>query len=353
MENLWNFSVLKVKKLIQLFIAFIEKIWYSIRIMKTVLSEILGFVLLCVCGTVAGGFLFMLYGASTSYVVGSNINVFLPNTFLDGMLICFTPVMLFVPMLRMLSLIRHESKNKVLGLITISVLSFATWVFCVPICAKTALYNDTLSTKAPSELTAGYFRKMDNSMYYFNAIRGNKVDALKFENSYSNKNKQNRSVELLKDYYIDFKRDKYGFSDPIVGEYLEPPSTISAFFLGLYSIEKSAFQACNNGVISWLLFSSLMLALIAVGALITISSWRLVCMFWALLSTSAILVLNYLYTNFYFAPFLNQLEYRGAFFDFIKNNFQTIMNCTFVFVFVIAGVLRMLYKNKNLVGDDL
>lgn len=334
-------------------IDFMLKICYPIQIMKTVFLETVEFLLICVCGTIFGGLLFMLYNVITSYVIGAQMNYFLPDIFLDGMLICFPPLLFFVPMFRMLSLVRHTAKERIFALATICVLSLAFWIFLVPICEKAVHAGDALFEKPATELTKGYFRKLDADTYYLSSVKNKYIDALKFENDDSQKNQAERKVELVKNRRMIFERDKYGFSDPLVGERLQPPKILAAFFQGLYSMEKSAFSACASGLKNWLFFSSIMVALLSVGALIDASSWRLVSAFWILFTTITIIALNFLYMNFYFAPLTSQLDSMGSFFIMIKNNFQFIMNCVIAFVLSIAGIFCTIFRKKDFRGDDL
>lgn len=321
--------------------------------MKTVFFETVEFLLTCVCGTICGGLLFMLYNVITAYVIGAPMNFFLPDVFLDGMLICFPPLLFFIPMFRLLSLVRHKTKKRMFALITICALSLSFWIFLVPICERAAHAGNALFEKPPSELTEGYFRKLDSEMYYFSSVKDKYIDALKFENDSSQKNQAERKVELVKNRRMVFERDKYGFSDPLVGELLWPSRIFAAFFQGLYSMEKSAFSACASGMKNWLFFSSIMLALLSVGALINASSWRLVSAFWILLTTITIIALNFLYMNFYFAPLTRQLDEMGTVFVLIKNNFQFIMNCVITVVLLIAGTLCAVFGKTNFRGDDL
>lgn len=321
--------------------------------MKTVFLETFEFLLMCVCGTIFGGLLFMLYNEITAYVIGAQMSYFLPDVFIDGILICFPPLLFFLPMFRLLSLVRHKTKKRLPTLATICVLSLAFWIFLVPVCEKAAHAWNSLFEKTPSELTEGYFRKLDSDTYYLSAVRNKYIDALKFENDDAMKNQVERKVEIVKDRRMVFERDEYGFSDPLVGAVLQPSKIFAAFFQGLYSMEKSAFSACASGIKNWLLFSSIMVALLSVGALINASSWRLVSAFWILFTTILIIALNFLYMNFYFAPLTSQLDNMGNFFVLIKNNFQFIMNCVIAAILLIAGTLCTIFGKKNSGGDVL
>ena len=105
--------------------------------MKTVLIELLAFVLICVLGTAVGGFIIMIYHSVTSFVAGAQLSLFDAQIFINGAIIFFPILLLFVPMFLFLSLVRHPRYNKVSGAITIAVLSLAAWIFAAPISYKT------------------------------------------------------------------------------------------------------------------------------------------------------------------------------------------------------------------------
>ncbi len=315
--------------------------------MKAILTSFIRFLLLCVVGSVVSGFFFMLYNGCVSYVIGNGGNLFSLKFFVDGILLAFPAILFFVPMFLVLPLMKHGLTVRCLGLLTIAVLSLAAWLFVVPLCAKGALETHVLFEKPASELSTGYFRKINGRVYYFSTVDGNYVSGLKFENSFDARNSSLQDVQVLKDDYMVFERDIYGFSDPLVGENLKPPSIVSVLFLGMFSMVRSTFSACASGILNWLSFSSIMFALLFVGFLLSLSSWRLVNAFFIIFSTLAIIVLNYLYLNFYFSPLLNQFDGMGGFFIFLKNNFQLFMNVVIIIVLCVVGVISFYISNKK------
>ena len=315
--------------------------------MKAILTSFIRFLLLCIVGSVAGGFFFMLYNGCVSYVIGSGGDLFSLKFFVDGILLAFPAMLFFVPMFLILPLMKHGLTVRCLGLLTIAVLSLAAWLFVVPLCAKGALETNVLFEKPASQLSPGFFRKINGKIYYFSNVDGIYVSGLRFENGFDARNSSSQDVQVLKDDYVVFERDIYGFSDPIVGENLKPPVVVSVLFLGMFSMVRSTFSACASGILNWLSFSSIMFALLFVGFLLSLSSWRLVNAFFIIFSTFAIIVLNYLYLNFYFSPLLNQFDNMGGFFIFLKNNFQLFMNVVIIIVLCVVGVISFYVSNKK------
>lgn len=308
--------------------------------MKTVLIELLAFVLICVFGTAIGGFIIMIYHSVTSFVVGSEMSIFDAQLFINGAIIFFPILLLFTPMFLFLSLVRHPRYNKITGVLTISILCFAAWLFIAPVSYRIAREQSVALTEKPSELTAGYFRKIDKRLYYFTFISGNYVKGLRVKDDYFSSNLTSQSVTTLDGNYINFKRDSLGFSDPLIGETLAPPPVLLGFINGIFLVQQKAAAACQSGVLSWLLFSSLMLALVTIGAIISASEWKLADAFYITFDTFAIITLNCLYYLGYFDTFVSAIDDLGGFATAISQNFQCALNFAIILALVLLGSVK-------------
>ena len=308
--------------------------------MKTVLIELLAFALICVFGTAAGGFIIMIYHSVTSFVVGSEMSIFDAQLFINGAIVFFPILLLFAPMLMFLSLVRHPRYNKVTGVLTVAVLCFAAWVFIAPVSYRIAREQGVALTEKPSELTAGYFRKIDKRLYYFTFISGNYVKGLRVKDDYFSSNITGQSVSTLDGNYINFKRDSLGFSDPLIGETLTPSPVLLGFINGIFLVQQKAAAACQSGVLSWLLFSSLMLALVTIGAIISASEWKLADAFYITFDTFAIITLNCLYYLGYFDTFVSAIDGIGGFAQAISQNFQCALNFAIIVGLVLLGSVK-------------
>ena len=308
--------------------------------MKTVLIELLAFVLICVLGTAAGGFLIMLYHSVTSFVVGSQISIFNAQIFINGSIVFFPILLLFVPMFLFLTLVRHPRYNKVSGAITIAVLSLAAWIFAAPISYKTVQQKSVALEEKPSELTAGYFRTIDKRLYYFTFVSGNFVNGIRINEDYFTSVRTSRSVKKISNTPLNFKRDALGFSDPIIGENLTPPPVLMAFLGGIGTVQQKAYEACSEGMIPWLLFSSLMAALVALGAIVSASEWKLADAFYITFDTFAIITLNCFYFLGRFDTFVNAINNVGGFALIIGQHFQCAMNCAIILLLISLGTFK-------------
>ena len=308
--------------------------------MKTVLIEALAFVLICVFGTAAGGFLIMIYNNVSNFVVGCPLDLFSARGFIDGAVIIFPVLLLFVPMFLYLTLIRHPKYNKISGAITIAVLSLAAWLFLAPISHELAKSRNVFYREDPTELSPGYFRNINGKIYYFTFVTGNYVSGIKIDGDYFLSNNKENSVHMLDSNYIHFRKDALGFSDSIVGENLTPPSALLAFLSGITAIQQKAYEASNAGKIEWLLFSSLMAALVAMGAVVSASEWKLADAFYITFDSFTIIALNALCLLGYFDQAAGALRDAGTFLEPAANHFQVTMNCAIIFALVSMGTFK-------------
>ena len=311
--------------------------------MKTVLIELLAFVLLCVFGAAAGGFFIMIYHSVASFVVGSQLNVFSVQHFLVGAVIFFPIFLLFVPMFLFLTLVRHPSYNKVAGAVTIAVLSLATWIFAAPFFYKASQRQGTFLLNSNSaELTSGYFRKINGKLNYFTLVTGNFVNGIRISDSYFSSHSNSRAIKILDNNYMNFKRDELGFCDPLVGENLTPPPALSNFLKGTAAIHQKAYEACMAGTLEWLFFSSIMAALVAIGAVISASEWKLADAFYITFDTFATLTLNYFCFTDRAAPLADALNSLGGIGPALSGRIQPLANGAIVLLLIALGTVKAL-----------
>ena len=316
--------------------------------MKTVFIEALAFVLVCVFGTAAGGFLIMLFNSVSNFVVGCPLNLFSVQGFVKGALIFFPALLLFVPMFLFLTLIRHPKYNKISGAITIALLSTAAWIFLAPISHSAAKNINVFYKEEPSELSSGYFRNMNGNTFYFTFVTGNYASGLKINGDYFSSNNSENAVRALDSDYIRFRRDALGFSDPLVGGNLTPPAVLLNFLKGIEIIQRKAYEASSAGKIEWLFFSSIMAALAAMGAVVSASEWKLADAFYITFDTFAILAANALCLMGNFDGAAAALMDAGKFFEPIARHFQAAMNCAIIFLLALLGTVKaIIHANKE------
>ena len=293
----------------------------------------------------------MLYDTCANFIVGQPFGIFSLRAFVGGMLFFYPIFLLFVPMFLMLTLIRHSSRNKIAGMITISILSLAAWVFTVPVSFR---ISEQLpgGPESSATLSGGYFRNIKNSSYYFTQVVGNFVDGIRIDTSrFASEADINadgaKTVTILNDRPLNFHRDEFGFADPLVGGALRFPKELSFLADGFFSMRQCANAARQSGIANWLRFSSVILALLSVGAILSASTWRLADALYVIFDTAVIIFLNYLFLNSYFDEALIQLKNLGGFFIFIYDNFQVIMNCLIVILLALIGTVKHIVHSSR------
>ena len=308
--------------------------------MKTVLIELLAFVLICVLGTAIGGFVLMIFNSVTNFVVGRPLDLFSARGFIHGAIAVFPVIMLFVPLFLYLTLIRHPKYNKVSGAITIALLSLAAWIFATPVFFSAAKKQNVFYSENPDQLTSGYFRNFNNRMFYFTIVSGNYASGLRLDGEYFTASNPEKKVKILDSFYINYKRGPLGFCDPIIGDNMTPPTVLNGFLNGIAAIEQKAFESMETGKKEWLLFSTIMAALASIGAVISASEWRLADAFYITFDTFAILALNYLCIAGTFDSAAQAVSDLSPVLAFAKNNFQVIVNAAAVLLLSFLGIFK-------------
>lgn len=282
----------------------------------------------------------MLFYSIANFVVGLPLNLFSARGFINGAIVFFPILLLFTPLFLFLTLIRHPKYNKIFGSITIALLSLATWIFLVPAFYSAGKSQNVFYRQNPGELTAGYFRKINGKINYFTFASGNYASGIRFDEDYFNAGGHDDKTKNLDSSYINYKRDELGFFDPIIGGNLEPPPVLLGFLNGIATIQQKGFETLQGGILEWLLFSSIMAALVSIGAVISASEWRLADAFYITFDTLVILALNCLCILGHFEPLSQSLYDLGGIFTNAASHFQTVVNCAAIFVISSLGIFK-------------
>ncbi len=309
--------------------------------MKTIISVIISYILLVIVGTLFFGTVIMLYQAATAFVVGTPLTLFSFRGMMNGMLVFFPVGSLFIPMFLFLMLIRHSRQSKIAGIITVAVISLLTWTFAVPASFEIAKAQNVFSEKKARRLSPGFFREIDNAVYYFTSVdsRGYASGIEIKENDVSSHVYSLEKVHLFYDKQIGNSDTKKDFADPIIGNGLEVPVMLKHSMRLLGFIEEKAFESWNQGYFSWLMFISMIAAFIAVSGLIECSVWRLVNAFYVIIVTILILVINCLAFNNIFDSLIFRLTNVFPFLERFSNYVFVALNIFFVLVLTFVGIL--------------
>ena len=243
------------------------KIKFSIKIIPVYFVALA----LAVC---AGAILYMTYSACASLVAGQNFSPFSSTLFLRGLYSVFPAAFSLVPVFVVFYVIR---RTEVAGLSVpvFMVLHLCLWLFFVPF-VKNTYENARLKQRSTpqtfSPLSSGYFRSSESDKYIFYYTRINS------ENIASgvciDRTKPEDNVYTFSD--IKLSSIQEGFTDTLIRDTVEMPVTLRVCLSYLQAFTSAAYEMCSSGIVRWLLFSSVTVAILSVFFLYDFSSWRLV-----------------------------------------------------------------------------
>lgn len=265
----------------------------------------------CVCAT----FMYIQYIGCTHFVAGHIFR--LEKTMLLYAFFQSLPVVLiFMPLLMTVYKIRHLSHPvwSVLAFVGMCVLS---WGVLYPLAeiGKNAVLTETVRSRLLPDsipVSEGYFRTSEQNVYYFiSDSDGGTASVLKLSDAAET---DFRGADGTLDVSADsgFYADAAPFREPCVKESLSdfPRETVRL----LSGILTAAACAWQDGLVSWVFFCSLCVALASSYSYIKMSSWRLVNYLAVLLTNGAVLVFNGLYYSGFggIRSSLNDFLYGGG-----------------------------------------
>lgn len=299
----------------------------------------------------------MVYFGCMNYVVGQPLSLVSFEAFRLGFDISFPLVVIFIPMFLILSFVRHSRKKRITGIITVSVLFAATWIFGVPAFLKYESGKADSSILQPQRLSSGYFRLSENTLYYFtNVDLENNTDGISInENSIH----ADKNFSVIDNQKITIPESE-NFSDILVKRVVEMPPLLKNFILDLYNLSTAAVSAFSESNLSWLYFCSMALALIFVFAVSNVSEWRLINAFFVLLATTAVIKLNCIcygisfYKNYlgFLSPLDLKLKSVFGFAGGMQSPLCVFVNIILILIFVIFGITGLFTNRSKKKEDD-
>lgn len=320
----------------------------------TLILYYLGFTFL---GLLAGLFLFTQYFNAVSLVVGKS-SVFSAEILVYGIFSILPIIFMTSSMFLSFYKTRHLS-SPVSSCITYALLSLVTWFVFYPVTLIIQERAITILTpieelESTQDLSGGYFRNINGTVYYF--IKDSKDDIAEVARLYDSKspNEFAKVGTISVSSTSNFSEAEAHFNDPIIRESMgSMPMNISRIFV---FYKNKAERMWDTGIISWLFFCSMGLALSSVYGLLRVSSWKLINTVWILLTSVLILWFNFLY----FQPLFGQIRrtVNNFLFEpgksnfFLDNEIELPLFCVNILISIILiliGILRTAsHKNRSL-----
>ena len=323
--------------------------------MRKVISLIGDYFFILFFGTITGIFLFLQYYSSTNLIAGKEIE-FSGRILLYGLFNTLQVIFLIAPMCIIFYKIRHRSNPKA-SFITFSILCLANWLLFYPVTLtlinqseKKSLQTDAIQDS--TQLSQGYFRKSLDKVFYFNhPEEDNFADILMLHDTKKPEDFA-KEMTLYLSEKSDFAKENYPYRDPVVKESL---ANTPVYIINMFeSIKFQAARAWNYGLISWICFCSIGLALCSSYCFLKLSSWRLVNALFAITATTLIIWFNDFYfsslaTNF--REFMQNLFYEsGKLSFFIEKGIEfplMILNLLISLIFIACGILIAILRKQE------
>jgi hypothetical protein len=314
--------------------------------MKKALTFILIYLFLLIAGILLSTFIYSLYLNVTGFTAGKPLNLFntpdiIKSFFYVSACFCF----LICPLL---SYYRIRHSYGFLQTCAYILIFFITWLIVFPVTVKLKNFvkNNFNIEQQNVALTGGYFRKVGDKIYYL-------AEDYNFD-------KTTRIIEINTDedvpakYGVVFSEDDFelltagkNYRDVIIKSTFED-STMPKF-VNLRSLVEYGENSLEGGVIPYLCFLSLALALVTVYGITAFFDWKFLSVCAVALITLGILSFNTLYFSSYFASLKNHI-YNISLFNFlngfIDNSFLVVVNLLVSSIFIVTGII-VFFLHKN------
>ncbi|MDE5899364.1 MAG: hypothetical protein K2H09_08910 [Treponemataceae bacterium] len=283
--------------------------------MRKPLQLALCYLWILIASSLVGVFVCFQFFICTNFVAGQAEPISF-QTIVHGFFEASPVVLLFLGMLVALYKVRHLG-SPVLSAAVYAALCAATWLLLFPalLTARGAVYekNGILDSGAQqANISGGYFRQLDGSIYYFlRDSDGQEADVILLNAEDVPSDEGGAIVRTLDvSEQSEFMKKAAPFRDPLIKESLETPST--PVFAVLVSAKRRALASWSAGIPAWLCFCTFGFALCSVYSFIHVSTWRLVNSFSIVCLEAFVLWGNALYFSPLFGRIRESLEESAA-----------------------------------------
>lgn len=261
-----------------------------------------------------------------------------------------TPVILSIYKIRHLE---HPVSN----VIIYTFFNLVTWFLLFPtleIIQKETNLQEIVENEiiANTQLSGGYFRKSGYDIYYFlkNANDGNTEVLRIYPVGFTMHSAEKDIIDASPNG--NFSKGGVPFKDLCIKETFDVIPNLFIVFVEILS--DAAFLAWSNGVVSWLCFCTLGIALASVYCYAGLSSWKLVNFIFVILTEAVIFCANVLYLSSFgegLRLFFNRPLYENGGWEFFFNRGIELPLCVFnvlvgISVITVPSILKSVRRKK-------
>lgn len=329
--------------------------------MKKALKLLLMYFLFIIAGVFLVSVIYSFFQNVLGFVAGKKLAIFEWKNFMLSVIFITQCIIFLICPLMSYYKIRHSGGVSVL--ITYIILCLFTWGLFFPIMLS---LNKKVVPALKQELveqplSGGYFRKVENKIYYFTEdlpsqvpenlqkemeeeINQKSVNMIVIDTSENGKIQEMRGGKNSRLY-------KYGqpFRDVLIKDNFvlnERKSVINFRFL----ISRAQTEL-EKGISHWLGFLSIGFLISSIYALVSIFAWRLVNTIICFFATFCAVVLNTFYFSQYMESFRALSFMHNPFFEFLSRYvdepFLCLVNVIFGLIFISAGIIKFFVSKSR------
>lgn len=321
--------------------------------MKTALSLVISYLSFCAFGIVICGFLYMVCEGLVTFVVGHPMSFFSLDFFKKG-LVFSTPAVCVLAHIRLiLKVLKINSskkvrvsevdRNLVIGLLVLMLSTSLSWFVLFPAVINFANSQHNSGIVKMNPVSTGYFRESDSGLvYYYTDVHDDgTADGIVFD---TNKAESGNPDVVQFSNLTTASVSAYPYSDVLVKNAIQTPEGVSDVFTVYTTILRNARKSWNDGLPSWLVFSSFALVLVSMYGFQFSSSWRLINSVFIFIVAAFAIFLNYLYFVGKLPSFVMDLDYSVPVF---VNSALLFVNLAMFVVFTAFGIAMCVYRRRK------
>ena len=331
--------------------------------MKYWLKVIVLFLSMCVLGTLVGALFVMLNYDIRMLIAGNDLTFFSADFFIRAIFVVFPCICVLSLALLIFYAIRHPSHPLALVL-SYSVVCLLAWGGLLPLNKALSIAYEEAPLYAPvaEDLTPGYFRKTAGNIYYYARtfhLAKNEKDVFGEGLMIDLAGLRGKNGEIYSFGAALTVKPQNSFSDLIFMEAAKMPVVVEVPVAAYGTLHTAARLSWQGGVIPWIAFASIGLALFSVVFLRNVNSWRFLNA--SIVAAASILVLAVnaiLYAHLFFSDL--SLACSDLFFDVgyylpdifsgvarIREPLALFVNIGFVVLYALAGLFGRLIKKRR------
>ncbi len=316
--------------------------------MKKALKLLLMYFMFLIFGVFLATILYSFFQSVLGFVAGKQIAIFEWKNYLISLI--FITQCILIVICPLMSYYRIRRTGGVPVLITYIILSLVTWGLFFPLMLQLdkKFVPHLKSELVEQSLSGGYFRKLDDKIYYsFDDLPVNEdepsINMLVIDTKPNGKIEEIRGVKNSSLY-----REGRPFRDILIKDNFQLVEYRE--FISFRFLITRAENALEKGLTHWLGYLSIGFLISAIYGLCSVFAWRLINAIVCFFMTFAVVLFN----TIYYAPFMESFKsltfMHNPFFEFLSSYidepFLCLVNVFLALIFIAIGIINY-FVGKN------